>query len=677
MKRFVTIVFIILPFWATGQTKDIIPLLEEYMELWAEQTDNTSDDNELQEIIHHYLENNIDINDTGTSALADLFFVEHRHIAAIRRHIKYNGYLKNESELYSIAGLDSNTAHLLMPFVMVKITDKTSNISLADILHGGKHNIILGAKTIVEPSRGYTDSIYLGDPFRLYFRYKFTFGNKILLSFTAEKDAGEHFFSQSNPQGFDHYSFSLLLNNIGVVEQLAVGNFYACFGQGLTMWSGSGINFSTDGNIHKHSPTLRTAGGFAESGYLQGVAAKLRISKTMALTTFVSHTQRDATNFQVLPNGNATFQSIYTSGYHRSASELEKKNRVGETLAGANIQYHSNALSVGLSTTYHHFDATLQPAEYIYNYNSLSGNSNFNLAMDMSYHYRNLLLFAETAWDCNASNATIVGLQLIASSHSHLSAYYRHYAVDYLNMYSSALGQQTVPHNEQGLCAILSTELPWGIKMVASADAYKLPWLKYGIYSPSAGTEYRIKLSKVIAKGTLLNIQYRYRNNSANTNNPTAHMVTTEEKQTQNLQLHLRYNASETFTFNSRVAFSKVHTPSEGDTTGFLIYQEIVYTPNSAPLSVAMRYTLFQADNYDARIYAYERDFLYEYSTVAFSGKGSRFYIMLGWDISPQATLSLRYSLTLYPDRTYIGSGYDRIEGNRRQEIKLQLRCKL
>ena len=90
-----------------------------------------------------------------------------------------------------------------------------------------------------------------------------------------------------------------------------------------------------------------------------------------------------------------------------------------------------------------------------------------------------------------------------------------------------------------------------------------------------------------------------------------------------------------------------------------------------------MRYTLFQADNYDARIYAYERDFLYEYSTVAFSGKGSRFYIMLGWDISPQATLSLRYSLTLYPDRTYIGSGYDRIEGNRRQEIKLQLRCKL
>ena len=106
MKRFVTIVFIILPFWATGQTKDIIPLLEEYMELWAEQTDNTSDDNELQEIIHHYLENNIDINDTGTSALADLFFVEHRHIAAIRRHIKYNGYLKNESELYSIAGLE-------------------------------------------------------------------------------------------------------------------------------------------------------------------------------------------------------------------------------------------------------------------------------------------------------------------------------------------------------------------------------------------------------------------------------------------------------------------------------------------------------------------------------------------------------------------------------------------
>ena len=443
------------------------------------------------------------------------------------------------------------------------------------------------------------------------------------------------------------------------------------------MWSGSGINFHTDGNIAKHSPALRAAGGFAESGYLQGIAAKLRLGKNITLSTFVSHTQRDATNFRLLPDSTASFQSIYTSGYHRSENELEKRNRVTETIAGTNLQYRRNSLTIGLSTTYHHFDATLQPTEYIYNYNSFSGNENFNLGVDMTYHYRNMLFFAETAWDRNATNATIVGLQMIASRRSRLSIYYRNYGINYLNMYSSALGQNSDTRNEQGLCAILSAELPLGIKMVTSADAYKFPWMKYGIYSPSDGTEYRIKLSKNIASGTLLSVQYRYRNIADNTSDYNSHIAVCEDKEIQNLQLHLRYNASESFTFNSRVVFSKVHTLSKGDTTGFLAYQEIVYTPIAIPLSLAMRYSIFHADDYEARIYAYERDFLYEYSTIAFSGKGSRFYMMVGWDINPKTTLSVRYSISLYPDRTYIGSGYDRIEGNRRQEIKVQLRCQL
>ena len=675
MTKWIVFIFIVFLPFAVAAQNDADYLLGEYLELYAEHYEQETDYDELQEILQHYLDNKINLNDTVASALTDLFFINEYHQELIRSYIRQNGVLITIDELYLVDKLDSTTIRLLMPFVVAEAVGGRKQPSLNYILRRAKHSVAIGAKTIVEPARGYTDSIYLGDPFRIYFRYRMTYSDKLLLSLSAEKDAGEEFFGAASPKGFGYYGFSLLLKNIGRMEQIAIGNYNVCLGQGLTMWSGSTMRFAADANIEKHGSNLRPASATAENGSLQGIAAKLRLTNSLALTAFLSYQRRDATNISVDSAGRSTFQSLYTSGYHRSNAEIEKKDRVGETIVGGNLQYAANNLSVGLSAYAQHFDAVLQPKENFYNHYSFSGTDNFNVGADVSYLWNNVMLFAETAFSPSAANATIAGVQIYIRPRTRLAAYYRRYSAAYCNMYSSALGQNTDNSNEQGLCSILEFDMPRQTTLSVSADVYKFPWPKYQIYSPGIGTEYRINLSKNLTYDAVLTARYRYRCRTANISNPANHISSTEERQTHNLYFHLRYTPTSSCTFNSRVAFSRISSPAEGDTSGFLIYHEAVYKPSVVPIAVALRYAIFQVDDYDARIYAYERDLPYECSTPAFSGKGSRFYILLTWDINQYASLGLRYAIALYADRATVGSGYDQTQGNKRQEIKLQLRC--
>ena len=97
------------------------------------------------------------------------------------------------------------------------------------------------------------NSRYLGDRNRIYTRYKYNYGNHISFGITAEKDAGEEFFKGSQPNGFDFYSAHFFLRNQGKIKQLAIGDYQAQFGQGLTFWSGLAFGKSADIMLVKRS----------------------------------------------------------------------------------------------------------------------------------------------------------------------------------------------------------------------------------------------------------------------------------------------------------------------------------------------------------------------------------------------------------------------------------------
>jgi hypothetical protein len=86
---------------------------------------------------------------------------------------------------------------------------------------------------------------------------------------------------------------------------------------------------------------------------------------------------------------------------------------------------------------------------------------------------------------------------------------------------------------------------------------------------------------------------------------------------------------------------------------------------------------LFDTDSYDTRLYAFEQDVPYSFSVPGFSGKGSRFYVLLNSDLTKDISLILRYSQTWYSDRNVISSGPDEINGNKKSDVKVVLRLSL
>jgi hypothetical protein len=112
----------------------------------------------------------------------------------------------------------------------------------------------------------------------------------------------------------------------------------------------------------------------------------------------------------------------------------------------------------------------------------------------------------------------------------------------------------------------------------------------------------------------------------------------------------------------------------ENNEKGFLTFVDVVYKPVMKPFSGIIRLQYFETDDYNSRIYAYENDVLYSYSIPAFFDKGFRYYISLNYDWGKKLTFWLRWAQTIYKNRDTVGSGLDEIPGNRRSEVKFQVR---
>ena len=109
---------------------------------------------------------------------------------------------------------------------------------------------------------------------------------------------------------------------------------------------------------------------------------------------------------------------------------------------------------------------------------------------------------------------------------------------------------------------------------------------------------------------------------------------------------------------------------------GFLAYQDLVFRKLGSPLQLTGRICLFDTDDYDARIYAYENDVLYAYSVPAFSDQGMRLYAIARYTVTRGIDIWLRYAQTYYTKLNVIGSGLDEINGNTKSEIKAEVRFK-
>jgi len=659
----------------------------------------------------------IDLNHTDAVELNKLLLLSDVQISALVQHVRRNGKLLSLYELQTIDGWDARTIGSVRPFVTVRENARSTSASLKTILQRANHELTLRSFLNIEQRRGNMDRrnpfgkdyyspsgaplpdfddpevldslrrnnrVYLGSPYKLYTRYRFRYRQNISAGITAEKDEGEEFFRGSQPQGFDFYSAHLFLREFGRLKALAIGDYQAQFGQGLTFWNG--LAFGSKGsftmNVKRNGIGLMPYTSVNENLFMRGVAATYEVAKHLELTGFYSNKGLDA-NITSVPAGADTtdtiepelvFSSFQEDGFHRTQREVDRKRSVDERIIGGHLRYVRPAFSVGATAAHVEFGGALARNLQPYNRFEFQGKSNTTVGADWNALYRNLTWFGEAARSANGGVSWNSGLLVALDKRVSLSMLFRDYGRDFQNLYSVAFGEGINPWNQRGLYTGLEVRPSRNWTINAFFDQWRHPWLRYQVDAPSNGTDWMAQANWRPKRGTELYFRVRRRDRPRNTAEAVDRLRNVVDVEQTNYRFNASYKVSGSVSLRTRVETIDYQRGGAPLQHGFLIYQDIVHRPLSSPVELTLRFALFDTDGWDARLYAYENDLIGVFSIPPYYGRGVRWYAMVRAQPMRRVDLWLRYGAWIYEDRDVIGSGLQEIPGNVRSDIKVQLR---
>ena len=363
-------------------------LIEQRIEMIAENAeDEDIDFTTLFDYLAYIYDHPLNINNPkNEDDLRQIRMLSDIQINNLYDHIDRNGKLISIYELQAVEGWTIYTIKTILPFVTVNVDLYAPSISFKEMVRNSSNELFIRYSRVLEQQEGYApidDSTlaaspnkrYSGSPDKLYTRYRFKFRNNISAGFTAEKDAGEQFFTGNQKNGFDFYSGHLYLSGFGKLKSLAIGDFHAQFGQGLTIWSGLAFGKSAEIlTVKRHARGLRPYASVDENLFLRGGGATIELGK-IQFTAFGSHKKIDANVSYDDTTSNFdgyTITSFQQTGLHRTPSEVEDKNIIGETHLGGNLQFNTRKLRIGISGLHSNYDANVQRNLSYYNQFELS-----------------------------------------------------------------------------------------------------------------------------------------------------------------------------------------------------------------------------------------------------------------------------------------------------------------
>jgi len=660
--------------------------LEDLIEDIASNTDAEIDYTSLYEDLNFFINNPLNLNTAKKEDLEKLKILNDFQIKSLLNYIKKNGEMLSIYELQLVHGFTLKEINQLLPFVSISESIIDDHLKIRNALKYGNNQVFLRAQRVLEEQVGYSsiadsslldkpNSRYLGNEYRLYAKYKYNYKNKIYWGFTAEKDPGEEFFSGNNSNGFDFYSGHIQINDIGIVKTLTLGDFQAKFGQGLVLWSDMGLSKTSYVlNIRKKAQGLKKYSSTNENVFMRGAGTTVSINN-FDVSVFYSNKKIDANIQDSTDNDIASVSSFQNSGYHSIPSEIADKDAIKEQIVGGNITYNHKRFKLGLTTANYQFGSELLKDTTPENQFKFQGDENTNISLDYQFGFWDFSFFGEEAYSANGGKAFLNGMSVNLAPQISLSAMHRYYDKKYQANYANAFAESSGNNNESGLYFGIEIHPIKHWQISAYYDSYKFPWIKTGVDAPSNGTEWFAQIDYNPTR--TIGMYLRFKNEEKLVNKNTE--IGIDELTSQNnfkLRYHINYRINNNLSLKNRIETSKFSENSESS-YGYVIYQDIFYDLTKIPLSLNMRYAIFDTDSYDSRIYAYESDILYAFSIPAYYSKGTRMYFNLKYTIGKFMDIWLRYAQTYYSDKDVISSGLTQINGDTKSEIKLQVRIKL
>lgn len=713
----------------TLSTEALNNLLIEQVERLAEDID---DDMDYEDLLDNYIflsENPVNLNSEEIMRLVELHLISVFQYEELQKYRRYYGDFLFLEELEMVEGFDEQTVAIIKPVIRIEIDQDKDKITLNKLARYGKHQLVGRYEQVIEQQQGYApiddsallakpNSRYLGSPQKLQFKYTYNFRNKIRAGFTLEKDAGEMFYTDKVSdtiqkllgsqyhRGFDFAGFHLYAKDLGIVKAAALGDYQLAFGQGLTMWSGMSFGKAgTGSSVMKQGRGLTAKASASEYGYMRGAAVTLG-KGPFSGTIFYSNRLVDA-NISVadtLENEAELVSSLQETGYHRTIGELQDRYAIRQQVAGGHLAYAIAHFEVGYTLHHTWLSVPLELKPSHYNQFYFQGSQLTDQGVDFKYVKGKYAVFGEMAMSYNhgtevpepvegptqtqvgASSlrqaqgpafAGLAGITVKPAGYLNFTVMYRDYGNVYQNLYSTAFGEGSRNQGQRGIyLGVEAAPAPYW-NLLAYVDQFQFTWLTSQVNAPSRGHDYYLRVSHSFNRNTNTYLQFRSKTKMKNSTDGQVFTHYPIFYTKNSVRFNINYKIGRDFTAGNKAEYAHYRNDDGSNEHGYFLCQDIAYKPEEKPYSLTFRYALFDAKDYNTRIYAYENDVLYSFSVPALYGKGMRVYLLGKVKLFNALTLYARIGRTIYSDRDQIGSGLTLIDGNHKTDLKVEAIWKL
>lgn len=659
------------------QTSAKSQILTTWEELWEELVSGEDMDEDALDDAYEQLaqlaRNPLDLNRATREDLEQLPFLSAQQVADMLEYCYRYGPVRSLGELRMVKSLDVRQL-VMLPFFVYVADEEPYGVGNAASPRPPKlkSELTLTGRIPFQDRHGDIQG-YLGYKYRHSLRYELSMGDKLKAGLTGAQDAGEPFFANKNKWGYDAYSYYIQASKIGIADKFIVGTYKLSAGMGLVLGSslfmGKLAGMQTLG---RQTATLRPHSSRSQTDYFRGAAATFGLlrkkgstsTSPLTLMAFVSYRPTDAT---LSADGTAT--TLDYDGYHRTETEMERKNNTHLTAWGGRIAFNNNGWKAAINAVATHIDRELCPQQpQLYRQYYPSGTDFFNASADYSYTVSRLYVGGETAVNKQGAVATVNSVGWQPRSDISFMALWRYYSYRYNGLYSHSFGDNSTAQNESGIFLGTTWKPVRRLLVEAYADYVYFPWAKYLVSQTSRAydfllqTEYRLPRWRVLAKG-------RARLRQRDTETKTALTANNEY----NLRFAATYDTQTGWNLRTQLDGSRTFYLKEN--LGWMASQHLTWQKNNWQLCATAAY--FDTDDYTSRIYLYERLMAYDYYFHSYFGQGIHFALMARTDIGRQLRLALRMDYTNYFDRSTIGTGLQKTDHSHLTNLELQLRWKI
>ena len=622
---------------------------------------------------------------------------EKQAMAVSDYRLKY-GFFRSVEELALIPALDEVRRAILKAVCYVPhelpVVAKDSLRQFADTIYNKvrrqrraaaaatpRHEILATVNIPTYERRGYGDGTYLGAPLSHSLRYRFRASN-IQAAFTAANDAGEPFFSGTNSKGWDFYTGFVRVKPEGIVRDLVIGHFQMSMGMGLVMNTDYRLSrTSLLTTMPKASTMLRGHSSKSEYNYMQGIAAQLlfplgKATRTLSLTTFFSCRPLDATPAADSDN---TIATILKTGYHRTDSEIARRNSTRLLSAGGSVTYASHPLRLSLNVAYSHLRDSLSPdMSQLYRWYMPKGNDFIAASLSYSYSTKRLQFAGETAvsnaaWHYEGEKggiapATANILRYKLSRRWHAFALHRYYSYRYQTLTGSSFGDVSTCQNESGIYVGASSKASNYVSFAGYIDIAYHPWLRYG-YDGASRTFDTYLMLTYQKQDIAAVMRYRYREYAVSDDGSWLPQFAKLPDGTSQHMLRLQVkNLNRRWRWMTQVHAN--YLPSTDD-YGIAAVQGAGYVRKSRSLWGTFAY--FNTSGYASRVYITDKSLHYGSLFNMLYGKGVKGNVVGTIDIMKNVIIGIQYTVTKYFDRDVISNGPQQIPASWFSDIRCQL----